>query len=112
MTAQRQSETVLECHLGFSAGTARIDLVGALDECGAEILAAYLERAGDADVDRIVLNVANVGVVSAAAVRCLAHAQQRFGPSTWLMLAGADADLRGALRRASLDSAIALVPDS
>ncbi|WP_019891687.1 STAS domain-containing protein [Streptomyces purpureus] len=98
-----------EAYLGFTGSAATVYLSGDLTDRQVPALRRLIEQALTRPPSRLVLKMADLTGVSAAAIRCLAFAQQQLPPGAQIVLDGAGEDVRRVLAASGLDRAVTLV---
>lgn len=95
-----------EAYLGFSDSTATLHLAGDLAGRDVPRLRALIDQAASAPVRRLVIHLGQLRSMAGAGIRCLAVAQQQVRPGTQVIVDGAGAEVRLALRHSGLERSL------
>ncbi|MGM1063251.1 STAS domain-containing protein [Saccharothrix sp. Mg75] len=97
-----------EAYLGFTGRTGTVYLTGELDADTAPVFRSLVEQAARRPLDRLVLDLTGLEVLSSAGVRCLAFAQQQLPPATSIIVVGARPAVVDVIRLAGFDRAVVI----
>ncbi|MCE7007205.1 STAS domain-containing protein [Kibdelosporangium philippinense] len=97
-----------EAYLGFTGRTGTVFVSGELDVDTAPVFRSLVEQAVQRPLDRLVIDLTGLSIMSSAGVRALVFAQQELPPGASIIVVGAGPEVVKIIQLAGFDQAITI----